>query len=684
MTSTGSAATVLVRCPITPRRALSAAVIVVPLLLAPATASAATIVADGVACTLAEAIVAANTNLPFAGCPGGNDANAGGDIIEMRANVLIAAPDNFDTNGCGNGLPAITSVIRINGNNHSIATDPAATEMFRLIDSTAGNLTLNRVTVRDGATDSCDGAGIHASALTALDSTISGNFAYNANGGGLYATSLLLVRSIVSDNQGGGAHVDGTATLKYSVVARNRGFEDETGGGLEVHGSLLLENSSIVDNHAGGTGAIAGGVYMDGTAAVVNSTVSGNTAFGDIGIGGGLFLYQGTLRLVNSTVSGNAALAGSAGVAFGGSGGGIFSSGIGSQIFTGPGGPVALVQTTVVNNSAVGPDDSLTVKGGSGGGIRADALTVTNSIIANNTASNPTAADCYGGIALFIGLSLVGDGTCGATASGQLTGNPLLGPLANYGGATFVHQPLAGSPVVDRIALDAYGKCDFSGVTADQRGVARPDVAGGECDLGSVEFTGFPETAVLDDFNRPDGPLGNNWTGGTVAARYKIVDSRAQVRAGGLLFWAASAFGADQEVFVTLSRTDRWDESQALLLKASGDAAGNVKAKIAATYDAQRKVVRVETLLPRPARSSVYSEIPVAFKQGDQFGARAYANGVVEIYRNRRLAGAVTLNPIDRAFFAARGGYIGLWSGRRADIALDDFGGGNASAYAAH
>ena len=43
-----------------------------------------------------------------------------------------------------------------------------------------------------------------------------------------------------------------------------------------------------------------------------------------------------------------------------------------------------------------------------------------------------------------------------------------------------------------------------------------------------------------------------------------------------------------------------------------------------------------------------------------------------------------TTNPIDRAFFAARAGYIGMWFGRHANIGLDEFDGGNASAYAAH
>ena len=83
--------------------------------------------------------------------------------------------------------------------------------------------------------------------------------------------------------------------------------------------------------------------------------------------------------------------------------------------------------------------------------------------------------------------SLLEDGSasCSAGALGLLTGDPLLGPLADNGGGTLTHVPLPGSPV-----LNAVG--DASCPATDQRGVARPQ--GTRCDIGAVE--GRPEATV--------------------------------------------------------------------------------------------------------------------------------------------------------------------------------------------
>jgi hypothetical protein len=62
----------------------------------------------------------------------------------------------------------------------------------------------------------------------------------------------------------------------------------------------------------------------------------------------------------------------------------------------------------------------------------------------------------------------------------------------------------------------------------------------------------------------------------------------------------------------------------------------------------------------------------VTFVNGDQFGARARANGTVEVYRNGVLLGTrdVTGWP-----YYANGGYLGLWFIYAEDAVLDDFGG---------
>ncbi len=70
------------------------------------------------------------------------------------------------------------------------------------------------------------------------------------------------------------------------------------------------------------------------------------------------------------------------------------------------------------------------------------------------------------------------------------------------------------------------------------------------------------------------------------------------------------------------------------------------------------------------------ADIPVTFVDGDQFGARAPADGTVEVYRNGEL---LATRDITAWSHYADGGYIGLWFIGAEDAVLDDFGGGTIS-----
>jgi len=77
------------------------------------------------------------------------------------------------------------------------------------------------------------------------------------------------------------------------------------------------------------------------------------------------------------------------------------------------------------------------------------------------------------------GHNLSSDASCSFTAPGSLNNtDPVLGPLADYGGPTSAMALLAGSPALD--TADA-AFCP----AADQRGTARPFGAG--CDIGAFE-----------------------------------------------------------------------------------------------------------------------------------------------------------------------------------------------------
>jgi len=101
-------------------------------------------------------------------------------------------------------------------------------------------------------------------------------------------------------------------------------------------------------------------------------------------------------------------------------------------------------------------------------------ITVRDSIIANNSPQN-----CIAPL-ISQGRNIDSANTCGFDRPNT---NPLLGALADNGGQTDTHHPLAGSPAID--AASSSG-CPI----VDQRGFPRP--SGATCDIGAVELQVAP------------------------------------------------------------------------------------------------------------------------------------------------------------------------------------------------
>jgi uncharacterized protein YidB (DUF937 family) len=78
----------------------------------------------------------------------------------------------------------------------------------------------------------------------------------------------------------------------------------------------------------------------------------------------------------------------------------------------------------------------------------------------------------------FLGYNVLSGGSCFSVASDLIVGDALLGPLADNGGPTLTHVPLAFSRAIDAASA---AQCPAT----DQRAVPRPRGAG--CDVGSVE-----------------------------------------------------------------------------------------------------------------------------------------------------------------------------------------------------
>src|SRR5205085_2496965 len=131
------------------------------------------------------------------------------------------------------------------------------------------------------------------------------------------------------------------------------------------------------------------------------------------------------------------------------------------------------------------------------------ATTLNNSIVANNVGG-----DC-GGAATSAGFNLDSDGSCGLSGAGDIpSGLANLGPLqVNAPGHTTTHALLSGSQAIDA------GNCSGGTITADQRGVARPQ--GPACDIGAFELE---QTVVVYPFSGFFQPVDNTPTLNVVKA----------------------------------------------------------------------------------------------------------------------------------------------------------------------
>ncbi len=301
------------------------------------------------------------------------------------------------------------------------------------------------------------------------------NVGINGAGGIANGGTLALSGTTVSDNTttssggagGGIVNIRGsTLTVTNSTIQYNTAPQ---GGGIGNNGTVMVTNSTLVGNRADSSIGGGGGIYNNGssTVTVTNSTFSNNSAR----FGGGGILSGGTLMMTNSTLVGNYADGAN------GKGGGIYS-----------GGTLTMTNSTLVGNSA-----------STGGGIYGTApLTAINTLIAGNTAAG-TGPDVGGTFAAGSKNNLLGidSGSSGITdndANHNIVGHPaMVDPTLRNNGTTNGTRTLAllpGSPAIDHgddaTCTNTTGIAPVAG--KDQRGIARPQPAGGHCDIGAYEL----------------------------------------------------------------------------------------------------------------------------------------------------------------------------------------------------
>ncbi|MCX6875609.1 MAG: CSLREA domain-containing protein [Verrucomicrobia bacterium] len=266
-----------------------------------------------------------------------------------------------------------------------------------------------------------------------------------------------------------------------------------TGGAIENHGILTVDQCSIVNNkvpESFSSTSRGGGIYSDGSLVVRRCTLAGNVA----GDGGGIF-NAGTLLLENSTLSTNQA----ASVNWGGVGGGLHNADRAQA---------QIDHCTITGNGARGA--------GGLGNMGTAVTTVRNTIVAGNYRTLFEGPD-LSGVFVSQGYNLIGDSNDSVgfanAVNHDLVGaspaplNPRLGPLLDNGGPTPTHELRPGSPAIDQGSS--------SGTSTDQRGAVRPFNSGSVpdaddgSDIGAFEWDGPPppcQTLLLVTTLEDDGP----------------------------------------------------------------------------------------------------------------------------------------------------------------------------------
>jgi uncharacterized repeat protein (TIGR01451 family) len=332
------------------------------------------------------------------------------------------------------------------------------------------------------------GDGVSASAvldgftITAADGTGTTPGTAFYRGGGFYSSggSPTLRNLIISDNlagQGGGMFIEnGTPILNDVTFSGNTA---NLGGGMVSYtdSNPVLTRVTFSENATTSLGN-GGGMYIWDSNPVLNDvTFSGNTA----NLGGGIHTRQNSNPVLNGvTFSSNTAT---------NQGGGISNSinsgnkltlnnvTISGNTATNQGGGIHNNYGLTLRNSTISDN---TVSGGAspqGSGLYASSsaiLTMTNSIIADNTGPQECTFLNNAAVIEVNTNNWFGDDSCDGTADGSA----LLAPLSNNGGETLTMMPLEESPVVD--AGD-----NATCLAEDQRGISRPQRA--VCDIGALE-----------------------------------------------------------------------------------------------------------------------------------------------------------------------------------------------------
>lgn len=333
------------------------------------------------------------------------NANAGADTITFDSSLAGQHINLFQSQ------LEITDPVTITGLGalNTVIDAQRRSRVFN-IQSTAGDVTLEDMTITGGLTQVNDasGAGIR----------------YQANG------TLSLI--------------DTTVTVNATTGLNSQGAGIASGAG-----DVFLFNSTVSGNSTSGANAPGGGIATgSGDITLINSTISSNATGNNNSGGGGISTFNGNIRLTNATVAFNLTSGTSS------PGGGIQSNGTGGASATN----IIAINNSIVakNSSSSSTSEDISKSTGT------TSVTVNGSLVGVNTGSGLTAAP--------LGSPDVNGNLIGVDATPI---DPKLDVLATNGGTTKTHALLLTSPAIDgginALAVDEVGDA----LLFDQAGQAR-------------------------------------------------------------------------------------------------------------------------------------------------------------------------------------------------------------------
>ena len=351
------------------------------------------------------------------------------------------------------------AVYQINGSTHTRSTfigNSAGTAGGAILGG--GTTTISGSTFTGNSSGSLGGGAMAVTgAVVIAESEFTGN-STGGNGGAVYTGSTLDVSKSrftanVADSSGGALVSQVAGTVADSTFTANRSAVD--GAALIIYGALDLSGSTIADNvSTKGEGAF----WADDVATIVNSTITGN-------IGGASA----------STISAN---------------------------------DVVLAYSTITEVHVADGQTALVARSNR---FSAFASVITGAEGLSGGALCNVAATSFG-------YNFASDSTCGLTSTGDTQNAPVgsarLSALVDNGGPTPTRLPRLDSPLVGAIPSAACMTGPAAAVITDQRGFARPNIAGGACDIGAVQLTPMVSATV---------------TGSTVAVEIREFKSTATV-----------------------------------------------------------------------------------------------------------------------------------------------------------